>query len=149
MDELDVVASQLKMINIPCMFDIGVTSVDPTDQQLNLNIVDDLTFTEIKSDIKKNELMPKWKIENTKLAMEALHHNLYCSEVEITFNGYSVDVDGTRTMYNYKSRDYLKKKLKEEEEKAEREKAERENERRDYNTFAAHDVRNHTTTTGD
>ena len=41
------------------------------------------------------------------MAIEALHHNLFCSEVEITFDGYSTSFDDTRCLYDAKSRDTL------------------------------------------
>lgn len=45
--------------------------------------------------------------------MEALCHNQFCSEVEIIFNGYSVDLQGTRTIYDYESRDFINREQKE------------------------------------
>ena len=90
------------MINIPCMFDLGINPVNPCDQQLNLNIIDDITYHEVlKPELKKEQLTPKWKIEKTKLAIEALHHNLFCSEVELIFEGYSTELEGTRCMFDY------------------------------------------------
>jgi len=43
------------------------------------------------------------------MAIEALHHNLYCSEVEIKVDGYSTCVEGNRCLYNAESRDSLRK----------------------------------------
>lgn len=55
MDEFEVVAAYLKMINIPCMFDLGTNPVNPCDQQLNLNIADDVTYHEVlKTELKKD-----------------------------------------------------------------------------------------------
>ena len=80
------------MVNIPCMFDMGITPADPCDQQLNLNIIDDITFHKVKKKIETKKKIPKkWKLAHTQNAIEALHHNQYISEVEIIFNGYSVD----------------------------------------------------------
>lgn len=43
------------------------------------------------------------------MAIEALHHNLFCSEVEITFDGYSTSVNDTRCLYNKVSRNKVQK----------------------------------------
>ena len=115
MDELEVVAGYLKLVNIPCMFDLGISPCDPRDQQLNLNIVDDITYHDVlKQDVldrsETETILPKRKIEQTKMALEALHHNLYCSKVEFIFEGYTTIVNGTRCLFDYKSRDNLKKK---------------------------------------
>lgn len=120
MDELEVVAGYLKLVNIPCMFDLGITPCDPKDQQLNLNIVDDITYHDVlKQDVldrsQTETVLPKRKIEQTKMAIEALHHNLYCSKVEFIFEGYSTIVNGTRCLFDYKSRDNLKRKIQSEE----------------------------------
>ena len=48
------------------------------------------------------------------MAVEALHHNLFCSEVEIKFDGYSTSFEGTRCLYDAKSRDALIKEAFEE-----------------------------------
>lgn len=58
-DHLEIVASQIKMVNIPCMFDLGLTPVNPCDQQLNLNIMDDITFHEVKKKIGIKKKIPK------------------------------------------------------------------------------------------
>ena len=47
MDSIEMVASYLKLINVPCMFDIGVTNCTPEDNQLNLHIVDDITYNQV------------------------------------------------------------------------------------------------------
>lgn len=112
MDELDVVAAYLKLINIPCMFDVGTTPINPSDQQLNLNIADDVTYHEVLKTELKNDLQglkPTREIDQIKLAIEAIHTNLYCSEVEIVFNGYSTMLDGTRCIFDYASRDAMSK----------------------------------------
>ena len=97
------------MVNVPTMFDLGITPVNPSDGQLNLNIIDDVTYHEVvEKELKKCSLMKQWKIENTKMAVEALHHNLFCSEVEITVDGYSTSLEGTRCLYNAKSRDEMR-----------------------------------------
>ena len=89
------------------MFDIGLSQVNPCDEQLNLNIIDDVTYHEvIRTELKKEtELQSKQKIENTKLALEALHHNLYISELELIFEGYSTSYSGQRCFYDYAARD--------------------------------------------
>ena len=60
-DVLDVFAAYIKLINIPCMFDIGLSQVNPCDEQLNLNIIDDVTYHEvIRTELKKEtELQSK------------------------------------------------------------------------------------------
>ena len=81
-------------------------------------MVDDVTYHNLmKKELKKDSLMPKWKIENTKMAIEALHHNLFCNEVEITFDGYSTDFEGTRCLYDARSRDTLIKEAYEDKQK--------------------------------
>ena len=73
-----------------------------------MNIIDDVTYHEVvKPDLKKDQIMAKWKIENTKLAIEALHHNHSVKDVEIIFNGYAADVGEERTYYDYTSRDKM------------------------------------------
>ena len=75
-------------------------------------MIDDITYHKVlKPELRKrNYLVPKKKIEEIKLALEALHHNLFCSEVEILFNGYSTSLDGVRCLYDYLSRDEQFKK---------------------------------------
>lgn len=60
---------------------------------------------ELKRDI--TGLKPKREIDQIKHAIEAIHTNLYVSEVEIIFDGYTVDLEGTRCMFDYASRDAL------------------------------------------
>ena len=55
-------------------------------------------------------LKPKREIDEIKLAMEALHTNLYCSEVEVLIEGYSADLEGTRCIFDYASRDAIIRK---------------------------------------
>jgi hypothetical protein len=43
-DILETTAAYLKVINVPCMYDLGTPTVDPYDHQLLLNIMDDLTY---------------------------------------------------------------------------------------------------------
>lgn len=112
-DELSVTAASIKMVNIPSMFDLGISPVNPSDQQLNLNIIDDITYHEvIEKKLKKDCLMHQWKIENTKAAIEAIHHNLFCSEVEIIFDGYSTKVNDTRCLWNMTSRKKVRETMK-------------------------------------
>ena len=67
------------------MFDIGNPSVNPTDNQLNLNMIDDITFQKvIQAEMQGERLTKKKKIERLKAALEALHLNLFVSEVTIT-----------------------------------------------------------------
>ena len=92
------------MINIPSMFDIGTTPINPCDGQLNLNILDDVTYHEVlKTELKKDitGLKPKREIDAIKHAITAIHTNLYCSEVEIVFNGYTAELEGTRCIFDY------------------------------------------------
>ena len=92
-DSVELAAAYLKLINVPCMFDMGVTACNPCDQQLNLNMIDDQTFKNIiVDDIIKGDKPPKMKkIERLKTAIESLHLNLYVSEVIITVHGYVVE----------------------------------------------------------
>ena len=46
-DSLEIAAAYLKLINVPCMFDIGTQPVNPCDSQLNLNMIDDVTFSKV------------------------------------------------------------------------------------------------------
>jgi len=40
------------------MFDLGISPVNPCDQQLNLNIIDDITYHEVvDKELKKDSLM--------------------------------------------------------------------------------------------
>lgn len=56
---MSVVAASIKLLNIPCMFDLGTSPVNPCDEQLNLNMIDDVTFhTIMKKELKKDSLMP-------------------------------------------------------------------------------------------
>ena len=88
-DSLELAAAYLKLINIPCMFDIGNPSVNPSDSQLNLNMIDDITFQKvIQAEIQSEKVTKKKKIGRLKAALEALHMNLFVSEVVITVQGY-------------------------------------------------------------
>lgn len=40
-DTNEVDAAYLKLINVPCLYDMGASPSDPADQQLCLNILDD------------------------------------------------------------------------------------------------------------
>ena len=46
-DSLEMAAAYLKLINVPCMFDIGTQPINPCDSQLNLNMIDDVTFLKV------------------------------------------------------------------------------------------------------
>lgn len=46
-DSVEMAAAYMKLINVPCMFDIGVSAVNPCDWQLNLNIIDDQTYQKV------------------------------------------------------------------------------------------------------
>ncbi len=39
-----VEAAYLKVINVPCMYDIGTLPSDPSDSRLSLNVLDELTY---------------------------------------------------------------------------------------------------------
>jgi len=113
LNEVRIVAAAIKMVNVPTMFDLGVNQVNPCESQLNLNMIDDVTYHEvIRKELKKDALMRQWKIENTKVAIEALHHNLFCNEIEILFDGYSTVVNDNRCLYTYESRDKMRRHRK-------------------------------------
>ena len=85
-----------------------------------MNILDDVTYHEVlKPELKKdiNGLKPRREIDQIKRALEAIHTNIYCSEVEIIFDGYTADLEGTRCMYDYASRDAMIVKYKEEQQR--------------------------------
>ena len=86
-----------------------------------MSIADDVTYHEVlKTELKKdiNSLKPKREIDEIKMAMEALHTNLYCSEVEVLVDGYSAELEGTLCIFDYASRDALiKKRIQAEREK--------------------------------
>lgn len=63
-------------------------------------------------------MKPKREIDAIKHAIQAIHTNIYCSEVEIVFNGYITELDGTRCIFDYGSRDALLFKQKEDERNA-------------------------------
>jgi hypothetical protein len=86
---LETTAAYLKVINVPCMYDLGTPTVDPYDHQLLLNIMDDLTYYKaIKPDfLDKKGRRAMHKIEKFKQAMQASHINVYVSEVDITILG--------------------------------------------------------------
>ena len=88
-DCLETVAAYLKVINVPCMFDLGTPNVDPTEPQLLLNIMDDLSYYKvIKPDfLDKKDKRARKKIEKFKQAMQSSHINVYVSEVDITVLG--------------------------------------------------------------
>jgi hypothetical protein len=46
-DENTVNTAYLKVINVPCMHDLGTLQTDPTDSRLCLNVIDDLTFHKV------------------------------------------------------------------------------------------------------
>ena len=75
--------------------------------------MDDVTYHEVlKTELRKdvNTLKPKREIDEIKMAMEALHTNLYCSEIEVLIEGYSADLEGTRCIFDYASRDAIIRK---------------------------------------
>ena len=66
------------------MFDIGTHPVNPCDSQLNLNMIDDVTFSKVIQAEMWQDKKQRQKIGGTKAALEALHLNLFVSEVIIT-----------------------------------------------------------------
>lgn len=88
-DTNEVDAAYLKLINVPCLYDMGAAPSDPADAQLCLNILDDQTFYKVVQsdflfDKRKRE---KKKIDKFKQALQACHLNIYVSEVVITVLG--------------------------------------------------------------
>lgn len=72
-DEYDtnvVDAAYLKLINVPCIYDMGTAPSDPADQLLSLNILDDQTLKLIKSDfLNDRRKREKKKIEKFRQAL--------------------------------------------------------------------------------
>jgi len=44
---LETVVAFLRVINVPCMFDLGTPPIDPFNHQLLLNLMDDLTYYKV------------------------------------------------------------------------------------------------------
>jgi hypothetical protein len=47
MDTLESVIAYLKVINVPCLHDLGTPNCNPTDPQLLLNLIDDRTYYKV------------------------------------------------------------------------------------------------------
>ena len=46
-DSIETVAAYLKLINVPCLFDIGTRKCTPNNGKLNLNLIDDRTYQHV------------------------------------------------------------------------------------------------------
>eukprot|EP00347_Sterkiella_histriomuscorum_P023566 403334151 len=74
----------LKLINVPTMFDIGCTQSDPSTDFLTLNMIDDKTFKIENQDfLNSNQKLKKTKVKKQRGALQAIHTNLFVSEVTI------------------------------------------------------------------
>jgi len=96
-DSIETVAAYLKLINIPCIFDLGTRTPNHKHGTLAMNLMDDSTFTKvIKPDFLDREraFKPK-KIAQVKEAVQACHVNIDVSEVVITVLGYVVGHEST------------------------------------------------------
>lgn len=63
-DTNEVDAAYLKLINVPCLYDMGSAPCDPADSQLALNIIDDQTFYKV---VEPDFLFDKRKREKKKI----------------------------------------------------------------------------------
>ena len=69
-DSIETVAAYLKLINVPCLFDIGTRNPHPNNGKLNLNLVDDRTYNHvIRPDFLNKEIRKKNKIPLIKEAV--------------------------------------------------------------------------------
>ncbi|CDW82225.1 UNKNOWN [Stylonychia lemnae] len=83
-EPLDCNVAYLKLINTPTMFDIGCVQADPSTDFLTLNMVDDKTFKIENQDfLNTNQKLKKSKIKKFRGAIQAIHTNLFVSEVTI------------------------------------------------------------------
>lgn len=91
-DSIETVAAYLKLINVPCLFDLGTRNASPKNGTLAMNFIDDRTYYKvIKPDfLSKDESYKKKKIPSLKEAVQACHVNIDVSEVIITVQGYVV-----------------------------------------------------------
>lgn len=83
-EQIETTLAYLRLINVPTMFDIGCGEADPSTDFLNLNMIDvetykieKLEFLDAKQKLKRN------KIQKFRNALQAIHTNLYVSEVHI------------------------------------------------------------------
>jgi hypothetical protein len=92
-DSIETVAAYLKLINIPCLFDLGTRNHSPRPGTLLLNMLDDRTYYHvIKPDVLQREpLTNRKKVQRMKEAVQACHVNIDVSEVVITVLGYLVE----------------------------------------------------------
>jgi len=96
-DSIETVAAYLKLINVPCLFDVGTRIATPNKETLLLNLLDDRTYYKvIKPDFlgKENDYKRK-KVPIVKEAVQACHVNIDVSEVIITVLGYVVQEEET------------------------------------------------------
>lgn len=63
-DTNDIEIAYLKLINVPCLYDMGAAPSDPTDSRLCLNILDDQTFNKV---VEPDFLYDKRKREKKKI----------------------------------------------------------------------------------
>jgi FAD synthase len=93
-DSIETVAAYLKLVNIPCIFDVGTRPPNHKHGTLAMNLLDDRTYQEvIKPEFldKDRTYNKQKKAEQLKEALQACHVNIDVSEVVITVLGYVVE----------------------------------------------------------
>jgi hypothetical protein len=86
-ESMEAHLSYLRLVNVPCMFDIGSPQANPRTGNLTLSMMDSLTHKVVKQQfLAKNEGRKFSDIEKLREQVQAIHSNMHVSAVLIRFD---------------------------------------------------------------
>ena len=101
MEALPCHISCLKLINVPCMFDIGCSQADPQTEFLTLSLIDGITHKILKKEFlgKRHQPPPVSEIELYRQQLMAIHTNMQVCASQVKFEK-PVKMGGTSPEYD-------------------------------------------------